>query len=245
MTLDEIVNWYQTRREPQLSKEKIQELLHLLHPRGLFLKTLPKDATLLDMGAGDGGLAVLKTWPFPPRPDIKLYAYSLSDKDGNFRNYNGYEIGNWEESKPVFRGITFEAIFCSHFIEHISDPEVFLQWCRQKLAPEGRLYLEWPSPYSLQLPSRTDLEAAGVNLIISNYRDDHTHRELPDRQKILGFLEQSGFTMEQTGYIHLPFLEDQLLAHFAGGRGRNGYEVQAAFWSKTLWAQFIVAIRHQ
>ncbi|MGA9853584.1 MAG: methyltransferase domain-containing protein [Gammaproteobacteria bacterium] len=243
MTLDEIVHWFKARREPQLSKGSIQELLHLLHPRGLFLKTLPKGATLLDMGAGDGGLAILKAWPFPPRPDIKLYAYSLS-KGENFRDYDGYEIGNWEEARPVFKGITFDAIFCSHFIEHISDPRIFLQWCREKLAPQGRLYLEWPSPHSLQLPSRTDLEAAGVNLIISNYRDDHTHRELPERQKILGILEELGFTTEQTGFIHLPFLEDELLAHFAA-KGRNGYEVQAAFWSKTLWAQFIVAFRHQ
>lgn len=219
-----------------------QELLQLLHPKGVFFKTLPLNSRLLDVGAGDGAISNLRGWPFPPRPDIRLYAYSLS-KGTLFDQYDGWEIGDWEKSRPAFDGIQFDAMLCSHFIEHISKPWEFLDWCLTRLAPHGRIYLEWPSPFSLLTPSAEQLRASGVdNIVVSNYKDDKTHKnDLPDREKIIRYFEQHGFLVEQTGYVHFPLLEELVARHFPGSE--DLYATTVAYWSKTFWAQYVIASR--
>jgi len=240
-TWEQINSWFHAGREPHLKSEGVQELLHLLQPKGVFFKTLPGNSCLLDVGAGDGSLHILRTWPFPPRADIKLYAFGLL-KGQYYDNLDGYELGHWPQTTPRFPGVDFNAIVCSHFIEHLESPTEFIAWCAARLPEEGRIYLEWPSPCALTLPDRGKLAAVGVDLIISNYRDDPTHQGMPSREALLLALVEAGFFVEQTGVIRLPFLEDELLAHF-GLMGGDAYARQFAFWSKTYWAQFIVAVK--
>jgi SAM-dependent methyltransferase len=241
LTPEDIQAWYHTRRTPHMGEGDAQAVLALLHPKGVFFKTLPYDSCVLDVGAGDGSLHIFRTWPFPPRTDIRVYAYAL--EEGQYYNLlDGYELGCWPETKPAFPGVAFNAIFCSHFIEHIESPGDFISWCAARLPREGRIYLEWPSPCALGLPGRSQLEAAGVKLIISSYRDDDTHRELPAREAIMRACVREDFFIEQTGVVRLPYLEDELLAHFAS-TDRDLFGRQSAFWSKTYWAQFIVAVK--
>jgi hypothetical protein len=241
LTPEKIKAWFQAERTPHLSDGDVQALLSLFHPKAVFFKNLPYDSCVLDVGAGDGSLHIFRSWPFPPRPDLKVYAYGL-EKGRYYDNLDGFELGRWPEKKPDFPGVMFNAIFCSHFIEHIDFPGEFIAWCAARLPREGRIYLEWPSPCALTLPGRNQLLAEGVELMVSNFRDDPTHRELPSRQSIMKALVRMGFFIEQTGVVRLPFLEDELLAHFASNE-RDPYGRQSAFWSKTYWAQFIVAAR--
>ena len=240
-TTKEIKEWFHARRKAHLQEGDVHELLHLLHPRGIFFKTLPYDSCVLDVGAGDGSLQVLKKWPAPVRMDIKVYAYGL-EKGQHYDDLDGYELGHWPEVAPDFPGLAFNVIFCSHFLEHIKEPTRFIAWCAARLPLDGRLYLEWPSPHALGLPSRSELAAAGVELIISNYRDDCTHNELPEREAVLTSLVEAGFFVEQTGVVRFPFMEDELLADFAA-TDRDPYGRQSAFWSKTYWSQYIVAAK--
>ncbi len=240
-TTNEIKRWYHARREPRMKEGEIQELLQLMHPRLIFIKTLPYAASVLDVGAGDGSLYLLKKWPAPPRTDLKIYAYAL-EKGRFYDDLDGYELGRWPEEKPEFPGIAFNAVFCSHCLEHIEGRTEFITWCAAKLPPDGRIYLEWPSPEALDLPPKDELTAVGVDLIISNYRDDLTHRDLPERETILHYLVQAGFFVEQTGVVRFPFIEEELLAHFAYN-DRDSFGRQSAFWSKTYWSQYIVAAK--
>jgi SAM-dependent methyltransferase len=241
LTVDEVVAWFKAERKPSLSREAAVLAMNTMHPRTVFVKTLAHGARLLDMGAGNGGLEVFRRWPPPPRTDLRMYAYSL-EKGERFDAYDGHELGNWELGPPAFAGIQFDALFCSHFIEHLADPSAFLRWSAQRLAPGGRLYLEWPSPFSALLPRREDLSARGIKLTIANFHDDRTHRKIHDRSQIVDGLLSSGFFIEAQGYVSLPFLEEELLAHFAGGF-EDAFSVQMAFWSKTRWAQYLVAVR--
>jgi hypothetical protein len=241
LTTAEIKEWYHARREPRLREPEVQELLHLLHPRLIFIKTLPYKASVLDMGAGDGSLHILKKWPAPSRTDLRIYAYAL-EKGQYYDNLDGYELGRWPEAQPAFPGVAFSAVFCSHFLEHIPQRAEFIAWCAAKLPLDGRIYLEWPSPQALGLPSKDELATAGVNLIIGNYRDDLTHGDLPERETVLSYLVQAGFFIEQTGVIRFPFIEEELLAHFAHN-DRDAFGRQSAFWSKTYWSQYIVAAK--
>lgn len=241
MTIDEIVAWFNAERKPALAKDDAIVLMNSLHPRAIFVKTLAHGACLLDAGAGDGGLEVFRHWPPPQRTDLRMYAYSLS-KGARFDSYDGFELGRWEEGPPVFDGIRFDAVFCSHFIEHLGDAVPFLQWTAQRLAGGGRLYLEWPSPFAALLPKGKDLAKRGIELQISNFHDDSTHKAIHDRSRIVSALTGGGFFIEQQGYVSLPFIEEEILAHRARGLN-DAYAIQTAFWSKTRWAQYLVAVR--
>jgi len=240
-TPEEIKTWFHARRKPRFQEGYAQELLHLFHPRSIFFKSLPYDSCVLDVGAGDGSLYILRKWPPPAREDIRVYAYGL-EMGQHYGRLDGYELGRWPEKKPQFQSVGFNAVYCSHFIEHIESPGDFIAWCAARLPLQGRLYIEWPSPQALNMPHREELVKAGVDLIISNYRDDYTHQNLPARESILLRLVEAGFFVEQTGVVHFPFIEDELLAHFATN-DRDPFSKQSAFWSKTYWAQFIVAAK--
>lgn len=241
MNIDEIVAWFKAERSPGMSRDDVVLFMHNMHPRTQFVKTLPRGACLLDAGAGDGGLEVFRRWPPPPRADLRMYAYSLV-KGAQFDAYDGFELGNWESGPPTFAGVEFDAVFCCHFIEHLADVVPFLLWTAQRLRGGGRLYVEWPSPFSTLLPKRQDLADRGVKLLISSFYDDATHKKVHDRSSVVNALSGAGFYIEVQGYVSLPLVEEEVLAHVAKGLD-DPYAAQMAFWSKTRWSQYVVAVR--
>lgn len=239
MSLDELSTWYRHTRGKTVPEPKVMELYFQFHPRTAFVKTLPRGAALLDVGAGDGSLAFFRDWPEPARPDLKMYAYSL-EKGTHFDRFDGYEISDWEAAPPQFPGLLFDGIVCAHFIEHISQPASFIRWAAEKLADGGRVYVEWPSPASERLPSLQEARGAGLSLVISRYHDDNTHQNaIPDRAAVADMMRLSGLEIEAQGIIRLPWLEDELMAHYR--EADDPFPRQAAFWSRTGWAQYIVA----
>jgi hypothetical protein len=44
--------------------------------------------------------------------------------------------------------------------------------------------------------------------------------------------------IEAEGIVRLPWLEDEMLAHFRDAE--DGFARQAAFWSFTNWSQYLV-----
>lgn len=240
MDAEQIKRWFDQPRKSQLDQGRVMELYFTFHPRTCFLKTLPREAQVADIGAGDGSLSVFLNWPSPERRDLALYAYSI-EKGELFDQFQGYEISDWNEAPPEFGGRMFDAIVCAHFIEHIADPTSFAVWAQRKLKPGGRIYLEWPSPASLDLPSRAKLEEIGVPLVISRFDDDCTHNELPDCDAMIAALVSRGFVIETRGTVRLPWLEDEMLAHFRDAV--DGFPRQAAFWSWTEWSQYLVVRR--
>lgn len=244
MDIQAIKEWFDRPRSAMFTRAgRVIELYYQFHPRTVFLKTLPMHANVVDIGAGDGSLSVFKAWPKPKRLDLKLFAYAL-EKGAHFDKFEGYEIGDWNAAAPEFGGRLFDAIVCAHFIEHIAEPDTFVEWSARKLTAGGRLYLEWPSVHSLDLPSRTSLNDVGVSMVISRYDDDCTHqRGIPDRGRICDALRNRGLEIEQEGVIRLPWIEEQLMAKFKNGD--DPFPRQAAYWSKTRWAQFVVATKPQ
>jgi len=232
-----IREWFLRQRRPLLPPDRVMELYFTFHPRTAFLKMLPPAARVVDVGAGDGSLSVFREWPAPKRKDLRMHAYSI-EKGARFDDFDGYEISDWNLAPPRFEGIAFDAIVSAHFIEHIADPASFVEWAARKLAPGGRVYLEWPSPASLRLPPKEALAQAGVSLIISRFDDDDTHRELPDADEIVATCDAQGLGLEARGIVRIPWLEDEMLAHFRDAPDR--FPAQAAFWSWSGWSQYLV-----
>lgn len=240
MKIEEITEWYHRDRKAAVSGSTAQELYFQFHPRTAFLKMLPINASVADIGAGDGSLSVFRKWPDPVRKDLRLHAYSI-EKGEHFDAFESYEISDWNESPPEFEGISFDGIVCAHFIEHVSDPGSFAAWAGRKLAQGGRVYIEWPSEASIDLPSRDLLLQEGVSLVISRYHDDSTHSDLPARDGMIAALEAHGLEIEQQGVVSLPWIEEQLMANFRDSK--DSFPRQAAFWSMTRWSQFLIARR--
>jgi SAM-dependent methyltransferase len=242
MDVEQIKRWFDKPRKPTLAKGRVMESYFSLHPRVSFLKSLPTAANIVDIGAGEGSLSAFLDWLAPKRPDLAMYAYALA-KGRLFDRFQGYELSDWNLAPPEFDGRMFDAIVCAHFIEHIAEPTSFVDWAARKLTSEGRIYLEWPSPASLDLPPRSELASVGVPLMISRFDDDPTHRELPDCAVMIEAFESSGFLVETRGIVRLPWLEDEMLAHFKDSEVR--FPRQAAFWSLTGWSQYLVVRRAQ
>lgn len=239
-TVEEIQAWYERPRRARLPKQGVMELYFTFHPRTAFLKMLPHQAVVVDIGAGDGSLSVFRKWPEPARPDLEMHAYSLQ-KGRLFDDFASYELTDWNTQPPEFGGRMFDGIVCAHFIEHIARPASLVEWAARKLRSGGRLYLEWPAPASLTLPPRDVLERAGVNVMISRFDDDRTHRDLPDADAIVEAMRAAGLELETRGIVRLPWIEDEILAHHKDDEA--GFGRQAAFWSMTGWSQYLVARR--
>lgn len=237
--LNAISEWYNRARRAKVNQGDALELYFQNHPRTSFLKMLPAAASLCDIGAGDGTLAIFRNWLKPARADLRMYAYSI-EKGPHFDDFDGYAITDWNVERPSFDGVRFDGVICAHFIEHIQDPCEIVDWLEDNLNPGGRAYIEWPSPNSLTLPPVKLLRAHGVDIMISRYDDDTTHQQsLPDRDALCRAFVSKGFLIESQGIIRLPWIEDQLMATRV--ESKDAFPRQAAFWLKTGWSQYVVA----
>jgi SAM-dependent methyltransferase len=167
-----------------------------------------------------------------------MYAYA-AQRGERFDAYDAHETGCWPQQPPVFGGQRFDAIIACHFIEHLDDPAGFVSWAIGRLTERGRIYLEWPSDHSLTLPPREYFSSAGIPLVISRFDDDRTHKDLPSRSDLCEVLVRAGASVEVSGVIRYPWLEEELLAHWQRGAA-DAYALQAAFWSRTKWSQFVI-----
>jgi hypothetical protein len=241
VNLKQIRAWYDTAAKSALPDGDALEAWHVLSPQCRFLKALPEHATVLDVGAGDGALQVYRTWPPPKRPDLLMYAFAM-DRGSMFNKYEGHELGMWPATRPDFGGKQFDAMFAANFIEHIEDPLDFIHWAAARLAPGGRIFLEWPRETSLSLPTAADLLAAGIDVMTGNYFDDATHRsELPPAPVVQAALVAAGLQIEATGITQTLWLQDHLMA--LGKLTNDRVHRTMAYWSFTGWTQYLVAGR--
>ena len=225
--------------EPRLgvSGDELVALFWQAHPRFQFFKTLPWDARVLDIGAGSGGLAHWKNWGRPPRPDLELYGVDL--EIGEYSNlYRGWEAIDLDATLPAFAGIELSAFYTSHLIEHLAEPVRLLRWIGERAPPRAKIYLEWPNPNSMQLPKRSELSERGIDVVISNFTDDLTHRETPDLSTCCRWLGEAGFVVLSSGTIDIGMVGEELFI-----RGRDSGERTMGYWSITGFSHYITAVK--
>jgi SAM-dependent methyltransferase len=224
----------------RLTRDEIERLYWYFHPRFRFFKTVMANAKLLDVGANNGGLSQWRGWSTPNRSDISMYGVDLAR--GSFADhYADWESGDLDDAMPDFPGVMFDAVLCSHLIEHIQHPAKLIGWMGARTNLGGRLYLEWPNITSLALPQRDELAAAGWPVMISNFHDDYTHRDLPMLRDIALLVENAGFSIVESGVIDAGNLTDQLID--LGRELADPTITLQGFWSLTHWSTYLVAVR--
>ena len=233
MEIGQIRRWFETIETSSLPNSLVFEVWHSLSHQCRFVKTLPAAASVLDIGAGDGALQIYRKWPAPQRLDLRMYAFAM-DRGSMFGQYDAHELGVWPEVKPNFGGREFDAICAANFIEHIDGPMDFIRWSADHLSARGRIFLEWPRPESLSLPTTAKLHGIGIDVMTGNYFDDATHRsELPTTEAVHACLLSAGLKVEAAGAVRVPYFEDHLMAY--GKQTDDMVSRTLAYWSFTGW----------
>lgn len=216
--------------------ESLDQIFNSALPRTRFFKSLPTNAEILDLGAGDGSLAIYKTWPQPERTDLSLYAVSLSQGE-HFNLYESVEIKNFEEDS-VFENREFDAVVCCHFIEHMQTPDATIEFFARKTRPGGRIYLEWPHEIAKRLPVRTRVEPGGISVSTMNFHDDTTHVEAWSADKIVSLLNEHGLQVEAGGRVYLPWMAEQMRNY--ARLTKDSVRMTIALWAAVGWSQFLI-----
>jgi SAM-dependent methyltransferase len=235
---DEVYRWVDDVQQPSIESGEFAAYQQSIMPRTVFLKNLPLYSSVIDLGAGDGGLSTLKSWPVPARADLKLYAVSL-EKGSYFDQYDGYALGNFDLELPQLDGAPFDALLCCNFLEHIKDPERCVAWMSSALKPGGRLFLEWPHEAWKQMPSMTELQERGYGAYTTNFWDDTTHVDAWPMERILDAMSMSKLSIESTGRLYFPWLGDELRNQ--GFRYDDMAQRTYGVWLRFGLGQFVVA----
>jgi capsular polysaccharide biosynthesis protein len=220
-----------------LSDLDLVEMFWRAHPRFNFFKSLPWGANLLDIGAGNGGLVYWKDWLKPQRADLNLYG--VDRNVGEHRDlYAGWEAVDLDAAPPSFPAVKLNAFFASHVIEYLSAPERLVQWLATTAEPGARLYLEWTSPATLDLPTREQLHKFDVDVVTSNFVDDWEHKQAPDLPTVGGWLSACGFEVMSSGAVDTGIVGAELFA-----RGGDPHMRSMGYWSLTHSSLYAVAVR--
>jgi 2-polyprenyl-3-methyl-5-hydroxy-6-metoxy-1,4-benzoquinol methylase len=135
----------------------------------------------------------------------------------------------------------YDAVICSHVLEHVRDPHALAGRLAGKLAPEGVLYVEVPSRRSLALP-RTRDGRLGVKGVL-NFHDDETHRTMVDLERLAATLRERGCAVTAPRYRRLWRRLVFLPAYVFAGLLWRGYVPASVLWDITGFAQYVVARR--
>jgi SAM-dependent methyltransferase len=220
-----------------LSKEDLLYLYWIYHPRFRFFKNVPDRSRFLDIGAGSGGLQFWRGWHLPNRNDIDMYAVDLAEGEF-FNRYTDFQICNLDLQEIKYENNFFDVVFLSHVLEHIHDENRFLRNITRPLKNGGRIYLEIPTPETLNYPSRALFLDQGINVSTMNFFDDRTHVKTYDLDRLEEKLNEVKIRVYERGCIENKFAEDKL---FSYGISHNDQELLTyAVWSKLRWAHYII-----
>lgn len=229
-----------TGRPAFTSRDAILSFYWNAHPRFVFFKTAPRHAKLLDIGAGDGGLVFWKGWNFPDRHDIELHVNDLS-KGAHFDRCDRSIVCDLSTTIIEDGEGTYDAVMASHVLEHVREWNVFIGRLKSLLLPGGLLYLELPTPESIEFPSRQFFLDQGIPTSTVNFHDDATHLETAPIETVKTMLQTAGFTVQVSGCLKNRFLGEELLRW---GRTLEDSELCTyGIWLYSGFSQYLVACK--
>lgn len=172
---------------------------------------------ILDVGCGDGNFSVLLREACGAK---EVYGIEISEKAMESANKNGvkaYQLNIDEDDFP-FEDNYFDAIFAGEVIEHLFDPDHFLDGVYRTLRGGGLLVLSTPNlawwinkiaiffgfqPYSMNVSSRYSIGHIyeGKNIITS-----FDHIRLFTLRSLKPLLMLHGFHIKEVKGVHMSLI---------------------------------------
>ncbi len=218
-------------------KNDILDFYWRAHPRLNFLKTVPENANVLDVGASSGALVCWKKWNVPIRNDISFYANDLQ-KGSFFDDCKGYFVQDLSAAPLKDHDGFFQAILSSHVLEHVKDWQSFFDNIVSLLTPGGTMYLEWPTVESKDFPLRQEFLDKGIPVSTVNFHDDDTHLSTACLGEIQELLEERELVVTTKGLIRNTFLGEELLA--LGVKTKDSELCTYGVWMLLGFSQYLV-----
>lgn len=192
--------------------------------RSDFLERLPPKAVVLDVGCGNDSPRDVKS----ERPDIHYVGLDIGDyrhtcpPTENADEFVVVSPGEFASAIAAWSG-RFDAVVSSHNIEHCDEPDRVLTAMAGALKPGGRLFLAFPAEASARFPHREGT---------LNFRDDPTHRAMPEFDRIVGALRSGGLSIDVASRRYRP-LKPLISGLFNEAESRRTRTVMPGTWA--LW----------
>jgi SAM-dependent methyltransferase len=190
---------------------------------------------LLDVGAGNHSASLAKRW-FPN------CHYAGIDRERGYNNDAADfecmdEFFELDLTRLEFGAIpdgAYDVILMAHVIEHLHNGDVVLRGLVPKLRPGGILFVEFPGPRSLTLPSMRGT---------LNFYDDPTHVRLFTADEVRRVLVDEGLRILRAGTRRDPvgILLTPLNAWHT--KRVHGYVPGGVLWDLCGFAEVVVAQR--
>jgi len=193
------------------------------------------DLSILDVGAGSHSATITKKW-FPKCHYTGIdIAGSYNNDESDFKAMD--EFIEMDLTKLEFDRISenkYDMIVMSHVIEHLHNGDKVIAGLISKLKKDGIIYLEFPSPRSVNFPSKQET---------LNFYDDPTHCRIFSVKEVSGILTQnqmnildSGIRRQMINIILMPFkIVYQSIT--------KGYVRGGVYWDYYGFAEYVCARR--
>jgi SAM-dependent methyltransferase len=189
----------------------------------------------LDVGAGNHSASLAKRW-FP------RCHYAGIDRERGYNN-DAADFAAMDEffeldlTRLEFAAIPdagYDVLLLAHVIEHLANGDAVLRALVPKLKPGGFVYVEFPGPQSLSLPSRRGT---------LNFHDDATHVRVFDHREVADLLRSCGLRVLRAGTRRDPLGVLLLPLHAWKARRTYGYVPGGVFWDLYGFADRVLAER--
>jgi SAM-dependent methyltransferase len=201
-----------------------------------FLRNLKAPARVLDLGCGGG---YNSTVLIEHHPDLEIHGIDLIDESAvpSFITYKKIDLNRAEMPYPDGY---FDAIVCTHVIEHLIAPMNLGPEINRVLKPSGSIYVEAPNWTSMLVPSFGFKREQHDPF---NFFDDPSHIRPWTRHGLFAFLSQScALEVKEVGTVRnwrrIPF--DGPILIYGLVRGKRGLVV-SSFWNIYGWSIYGVA----
>lgn len=194
-----------------------------------------KHVKILDIGCGNHSASRTKKY----YPSCVYYGL---DRDKNYNNdaadftamkrFYEVDLGRNEKNLKTVPNKFFDCIILSHIIEHLANGKDVVPNCLSKLKGGGIIYIEFPSPQSVHLPSMRGT---------LNFYDDPSHKKIYKIKELEKLLRSNNFSIVKSGtrrsLKRILFLPIYLLGSLINTRSISGH----VFWDILGFANYIIA----
>jgi len=198
---------------------------------------------ILDVGCGNHSPSLTKKY----FPEVLYHGIDNSDWNNtstDFAKIDQLYAIDLEDVRALDEAIPnkfYDAIVCSHVLEHLAAPYETLKILASKLRTKGVLYVEAPAERSLSLPSaRTSF--LGIHGCL-NFYDDPTHKTMIDMRQAEDVIRSQGLLPIRIGPRRMLRRVFLLPCYGLAGLFTRGYVPASVVWDVVGFASCLVARR--